>query len=132
MSEERLSRTAFGVEGWACSKVLSESDLAGSFRGDSPCCSCGGRKDSGDDPRSDPLGRLSDLSLDDELHNVQVMRLIIALGSNGAGRRAILQAVAKQQGVTGEDDPEQLYSGESSVKLKAPRHIRPAVIDVGL
>ena len=60
------------------------------------------------------------------------MRLITVLGSNGAGRRAILQAVAKRQGITGEDDLEELYSGESSVKLKAPRHIRQAMIDVGL
>ena len=54
------------------------------------------------------------------------------LGNNGAGRRAILQAVAKQQGITGDDDLERLYSGESSVKLRALRHIRQAMIDVGL
>jgi hypothetical protein len=60
------------------------------------------------------------------------MRLITVLGNNGAGRRAILQAVAKQQGITGEDDLEELYSGKSSVKLKAPRYIRQAMIDVGL
>ena len=60
------------------------------------------------------------------------MRLITALGSNGAGRRAIRQAAAKQQGMTGQDDLEQLYSEESSVKLKEPRHIRQAMIDVGL
>ena len=34
--------------------------------------------------------------------------------------------------IAGEDDLERLYSGESSVKLKAPRHIRQAMIDVGL
>ena len=60
------------------------------------------------------------------------MRLITVLGNNGAGRRAILQAVAKQQGITGEDDLEELYSGKSSVKLNAPRYIRQAMIDVGL
>ena len=36
------------------------------------------------------------------------MRLITVLGNNGAGRRAILQAVAKQQGITDEDDLEEL------------------------
>ena len=66
------------------------------------------------------------------MHNAQVMRLIIALGNNGAGRRAILQAVAKQQGIAGDDDLERLYSGESSVKLRAPRHIRQVIIDVSL
>ena len=129
MSEEQLIRTSLGVEGWACSRVLTESDLAGSCRGDSPCCAFGGRRECGDDPGSDPLGCSSDL---DESHNSQVMRLITVLGNNGAGRRAILQAVAKQQGITGEDDLEELYSGKSSVKLKAPRYIRQAMIDVGL
>ena len=59
------------------------------------------------------------------------MRLIIASGNNGVGRRAILQAVAKQQGITGDDKLERLYSGESEVKLRAPRHVRLAMIDVG-
>jgi len=48
------------------------------------------------------------------------MRLITALGSNGAGRRAIIKAVAGQQGITEDDDLERLYSGKSEVKLKAP------------
>ena len=91
-----------------------------------------GRRESGDDPGSEPFGCPSNLELDSEAHSAQVMSLIIALGNNGAGRRAILQAVAKQQGITGEDDLERLYSGGSSVKLKAPRHIRQAMIDVGL
>ena len=47
------------------------------------------------------------------------MRLITALGSNGAGRRAIIKAVAGQQ-VTEDDDLERLYSGKSEVELKAP------------
>ena len=48
------------------------------------------------------------------------MRLIAALGSNGAGRRAIIKAVAGQQGITEDDELERLYSGNSEVKLKAP------------
>jgi len=69
VSEEQLSRTSLGVEGWACSKVLTESDLAGSRRGDSPCCAFGGRSECRDDPGSDPLGCSSDPEMDDELHN---------------------------------------------------------------
>ena len=60
------------------------------------------------------------------------MRLITALGSNGAGRRAIIKAAAGQQGITEDDDLERLYSGKSEVKLKAPRYVRQAMIDVGL
>ena len=39
--DQRLSRTSLGVEGWACAKVLTESDLVESWRGDSPCCAFG-------------------------------------------------------------------------------------------
>ena len=45
--------------------------------------------------------------------------------------QAASQAAAQQQGITGEDALEQLFSGESIVKLTAPRHIRQAMIDVG-
>ena len=48
------------------------------------------------------------------------MRLITELGSNGVGRRAIIKAVAGQQGITEDDDLERLYAGRSEVKLKAP------------
>ena len=41
----------------------------------------GGRRDSGDDPGSDPFECSSDLELESEKHNAQVMRLIIALGT---------------------------------------------------
>ena len=60
------------------------------------------------------------------------MRLITALGNNGAGRRAIIKAVAGQQGTVEEDELERLYSGKSEVKPKAPRYVRQAMIDVGL
>ena len=35
VDEHRFSGASLGVEGWASAKVLSESDLAGSCRGDS-------------------------------------------------------------------------------------------------
>ena len=94
------------------------------------CCAFGGRGGYGDDPGSSTSGSSSDLSEDE--HNAHVMRLISALGSNGAGRRAIIKAVAGQQGVTEDDDLERLYPGKSEVKLKAPRYVRQAMIDVGL
>ena len=81
VSEQRLSGTSLRVEGWACAKVLSDSDLARSCRGDSPCCAFGGRRDSGDDPGSVPPGRSSDLGLDEELHNAQVIRLTFFWGA---------------------------------------------------
>ena len=59
------------------------------------------------------------------------MRLITALGSNGAGRRAIIKAVAGQQGITEDDDLERLYARRTEVKVKSPRHVRQAIIDVG-
>ena len=62
----------------------------------------------------------------------QTMRSITALSSNGVGSRAIIKAVAGQHGITGDDDVERLYSGLSEVKLKAPKYVRQAVIDVGL
>ena len=60
------------------------------------------------------------------------MRLITALGRNGARRRAIIKALAGQQGITGDDDLERLYSGQSEVKLKVSKYVRQAMIDVGL
>jgi hypothetical protein len=88
-----------------------DSDLSGSSRGDPSCCAFGGRGGFGDDPGSSTSRCPSDLS--DEEHNAQVMRLIAALGSNGAGRRAIIKAVAGQQGITEDDELERLYSGNS-------------------
>ena len=46
--------------------------------------------------------------------NAQVARLINVLGETGAGRRAVLKAVAMQQGINDEDELEKLYSGTST------------------
>ena len=39
-------------------------------------------------------------------HNIEVVRMLERLGSNGAGRRAVLRAIAEKQGVTDEDEIE--------------------------
>ena len=127
VDENRLSRTSLGIEGWARAHVL-DADLPGSSRGDSSCCAFGGRRNSGDDPGSSTSGFSSSL-YSDNAHNVQVMRLITTLGSNGAGRPAIIKAVTAGHH---EDDVERLYSGQSEVKLKAPKYVRQVMIDVGL
>ena len=54
------------------------------------------------------------------------------LGQSGAGRRAILRAVAEKQGITEEDDLEDLYSGKSGRKLDVPHEFRSALQDAGL
>ena len=129
MTEYELLRTSLGVEGWACAHVL-DSDFSGSSRVDHSCCAFGGRGGYGDDPGSLTSGSSSDL-VDDE-HNAQVMSLVTALGSNGAGRRAIIKAVAGQQGIVEDDELERLYSGTSELKPKAPKYVRQAMINVGL
>ena len=43
-----------------------------------------------------------------EDHNEQVARLINALGESGAGRRAILWAIATRQGIEDEDEIEDI------------------------
>ena len=65
-------------------------------------------------------------------HNAEIAKLIDKLGAFGAGRRAILKAIAEQQGVNDEDELERLIDGSSSVKLKVPLSMRPILQDVGL
>ena len=60
-------------------------------------------------------------------HNGQVASLINALGERGAGRRAILRAVATRQGIDDEDDIEDLLHGGSERKLKVPPGLREAL-----
>ena len=58
--------------------------------------------------------------------------MIEALGKFGAGRRAILQAVAKRLGIVDEEQLELLYSGKSEVKLDVPASLGRALREVGL
>ena len=67
-----------------------------------------------------------------EEHNAQVARLISALGENGAGRRAVLTAVASRQGIEDGDDIEDLLHGRSDKKIHIPDGLRIAFQDIGL
>ena len=119
--EQRFTCTSLGIEGWACASVLDDADLAGSDRrGDPSCWSFGGRRICGDNPGSDRRGDTSCCAFggwspeENDEHNAQVARLMGALGENGAGRRAILKAVAGHRGITDEDDLKRLqYFPES-------------------
>ena len=55
--------------------------------------------------------------------NDQVLKLIDALGKHGAGRRAVLKALAQKQGIDDEETLELLYSGKTKLK-QVPRDIR--------
>ena len=65
-------------------------------------------------------------------HNLQIAKIIDLLGKTGAGRRAILKAVAEKQGVTDEMELERLYEGKSDVKLRVPVGLRETMTNVGL
>ncbi len=65
-------------------------------------------------------------------HNEQIAKLISALGESGSGRRAILRAVAGNQGVHDEDELEDLLHGRSTRKLQVPPGLREALLGVGL
>ena len=65
-------------------------------------------------------------------HNAQVARLINALGENGAGRRAVLTAVAAKQGIDNSDDIEDLLHDRSDRKIEVPIGLRTAFQEIGL
>ena len=67
-----------------------------------------------------------------EERNAQVARLINALGESGAGRRAVLKAVAERQGVDDPSELEKLYEGKSDIKLQVPPNLRAAMTEIGL
>ena len=64
--------------------------------------------------------------------NLQVALLIDVLGASGAGRRAIVKAIAEQQGVYDEDEVARIYNGCSDKKLRVPRTWRRAIESIGL
>ena len=65
-------------------------------------------------------------------NNVQIARILSILGGSGEGRRAIIRAVAERQGITDEDIIEELYGGQSDVKLRVPLEMRTTMIEAGL
>ena len=67
-----------------------------------------------------------------EEHNAQVARLISALGEHGAGRRAVLAAVASKQGIDDRDDIEDMLHDRSDKRIHIPDGLRIAFQDIGL
>ena len=53
-------------------------------------------------------------------HNRQVIDIINILGQSGSGRRAVIKAIVKTQGIEDDQELEQLYSGKSKKKLMVP------------
>ena len=78
---------------------------------------------------------LSGHTVDDEGtedQNVQIIRLIAALGNKNSGRRAILFAMAAKQGVSSEQDIDDLMNGTSERRLQVPAYLRNVLGDIGL
>ena len=67
-----------------------------------------------------------------ENHNAQVSKLLCMLGATGAGRRAVIDAIAKVQGIDDGSELEKLYDGTSTVKLQVPSALRGTLTDIGL
>ena len=65
-------------------------------------------------------------------HNAQVSKLLQCLGTSGSGRRAVIDAVAKLQGIDDPDELERLYDGSSETKLRVPLPLRETMVDIGL
>ena len=88
------------------------------------CCSIG---------NSAPSDSFNDeLASQLEERNVQVVRLIDALGSIGdSGKRAVLEAIARRNGVEN-DEVDQMLEGSSARKLAVPPHLRGAMQSIGL
>ena len=63
---------------------------------------------------------------------IQVAKVLSTLGQSGAGRRAIIKAVAERQGVVDEDALEEMYAGKSDIKLKVSLALREAMCSIGL
>ena len=54
------------------------------------------------------------------------------LGESGAGRRAILTAIAEKQGILDPAEIEKLQTGKSNTKLHVPAGLRETMQDIGL
>ena len=65
-------------------------------------------------------------------HNAQVAKLLSCLGTTGAGRRAVIDAVAKMQGIDDSDELERLNDGTSATKLRVPQQLGETMMDIGL
>ena len=77
----------------------------------------------------EPVDTESEMSAE---NNVQIARLISALGGSNAGRRAILQAVAERQGIGDPEVVEEMILGGSDQKVEVPMGLRDAFRSIGL
>ena len=78
------------------------------------------------------FGKPPEVDNEVEDSNVQVAWIICALGDTGAGRRAIIKAIAERQGIVDVQQLEQMYSGKSDIKLRVPKSLRSAMGSIGL
>ena len=65
-----------------------------------------------------------------DMQNVQIARLIVALGEDDSGRRAILRAVAGMQGIVSDKALKSLYEGTTEEKVIVPPHIHAALCEI--
>ena len=112
---ERLG-SSLGIEGWSdpnlvvldyCAVELEKRAREKSESEAGRCWSFGNPGDAFD----------MDEATDVESYNLQVSRILETLGGSGAGRRAIITAIAEKQGISDSDELERMFSGESDVKL---------------
>ena len=67
-----------------------------------------------------------------DAHNRQVINRIDVLGQTGAGKRAVVKALAAKQGIEDDSELERLYSGSSEQKLVVPRGMRGTLRSIGM
>ena len=118
VDDVQVANSSLGIAGWADSKTrVLDDDEVGKvvLLPEGSCWAFGDERSSGDASGG----------------NDQVLRLIIALGRNGSGRRAIIKALADRQGIVDEDELEQLYSGRARLR-EVPRSMRNVLREVGL
>ena len=60
------------------------------------------------------------------------MKIIASLGESGAGRRAILRAVAARQGIESDEEIEGMLDGKTESKIDVPVGLRGAFHSIGL
>jgi hypothetical protein len=111
-----------GVGGWAVAGVLDNDSIDKEAE----------KRSQISDPVN-PFGS-ADSDYDNDAHNVQVVRLIAALGENDSGRRAVLRAIAERQGISTDHDIDMLANGEApaNMLLRVPAHLRGPLQDIGL
>ena len=115
-----IAASSLGVDGWADTTVRKYEDIDRDRDERELATGCCWSFGDGDAPSE---------SVD--AHNDQVMRMIDTLGKFGAGRRAVLKALAERAGVVDEDELERLYAGKSRLK-DVPRSMRSALVGIGL